>query len=474
MVTEDSAEDFISRTRSFEVWLQTVGVTVSSKIKLADLRHRSAGRAVLATQDISTDEELFTIPRSSILTVQTSDLPTAVQEEIDDPWLSLILAMIYEYQRGSGSRWKPYFDVLPESFDTLMYWSNEELKHLEGSAVVNKIGRKSADKAFTEQIIPIIRRHADFFSEMNRNDAEILQLCHRMGSIIMAYAFDLERTSAPNDSTDQQQDGWEEDSDQDGGDEILPKGMVPLADMLNADADRNNAKLFYEDDKVVMKAIEDVSAGQELFNDYGPLPSADVLRRYGYVTAEYAKYDVVEISVEMIKDVAAQQLKMPEKEIEARTSYLDEAGILDDGYDIVRQGSEESQVPDELSALLNALTMSDEDFAKLKKKEKLPKPELSKPSLELLYAVLVQRRSLYPSSAEEPVVTGVSNGQETQNRRLQMAGQVIEGEKRVLREAAETVQRLLSDNDTKKRKADRFEAEANTLRSSAAKKAKIS
>lgn len=451
--TSPSDDEYATRTAYFEDWLKNVGVTVSNKIQLADLRDRSAGRAVLATQDISVDEELFSIPRSTIVTVQTSDLPAAVKEKLDDPWLSLILAMIYEYQRGTESKWKAYFDVLPEEFDTLMYWSEHQLVYLEGSAVVDKIGKKSADTAFTEQIIPVVREYPELVGGADVSDDDILRLCHRMGSIIMAYAFDLERTDSMNE-----QDGWEEDSDEGG--EILPKGMVPLADMLNADADRNNAKLFYEDDKVVMKAIKDVKAGEELFNDYGPLPSADVLRRYGYVTENYARYDVVEISLDIIKTGAEQHLSMDDKVFEARTAYLDEHGILDDGYDISRQSNEDGQFPDELCALLNVLTMPQEDFDKLVKKEKLPKPELSTISTQLLYSVLVPRRSLYPPASQdaETATDGESK------RRRAMARQVIEGEKQVLQEAAATLQTSLTDG--KKRKADTFEEEAEALRSS--------
>lgn len=451
-MTDDS--EYGPRTARFETWLKHAGVNVSDKIQLADLRHRSAGRAVLATQDIAADEELFSIPRSTILTAQTSDLPAAAREKLDDPWLSLILAMIFEYRRGDESKWKPYFGVLPEDFDTLMYWTEPQLQFLEGSAVVNKIGKKSADTAFTEQIVPIVREHSELLGGADLTDDDILHLCHRMGSIIMAYAFDLERTG---DSTANEQDGWEEDSDEGG--EILPKGMVPLADMLNADADRNNAKLFYEDDKVVMKTIKDVKAGEELFNDYGPLPSADVLRRYGYVTVNYAKYDVVEVSLELVQKVAELQLKMDDKEMEARTSYLDAQGILDDGYDIARPSSDDGQFSDELCALLNALTMSREDFDKLRKKEKLPKLELSKPSQELLYTILVHRRALYPSNPHD-----APSADDKSKRRRDMAAQVIAGEKQVLSEAAETVQAQL--NDGKRQRPDAFEEEAHALRTS--------
>ena len=38
-----------------------------------------------------------------------------------------------------------------------------------------------------------------------------------------------------------------------------------------------------------------MKAGTEILNYYGAMPSADVLRRYGYVTPEYRRYDDVEI-----------------------------------------------------------------------------------------------------------------------------------------------------------------------------------
>ncbi len=65
--------------------------------------------------------------------------------------------MIYEYLQGNDSYWKPYFDILPNTFDTLMYWSDEELLELQGCAVVHKIGKKAADERFQLVIVPIVQ-----------------------------------------------------------------------------------------------------------------------------------------------------------------------------------------------------------------------------------------------------------------------------------------------------------------------------
>lgn len=39
----------------------------------------------------------------------------------------------------------------------------------------------------------------------------------------------------------------------------------------------------------------DIKAGTEILNYYGAMPTSEVLRRYGYVTPEYRRYDEVEI-----------------------------------------------------------------------------------------------------------------------------------------------------------------------------------
>jgi SET domain-containing protein 6 len=65
--------------------------------------------------------------------------------------------MIYEHLRGVKSLWKLYFDILPNEFNSLMFWTGEELEELRGSAVLGKIGRESTDAGFRESLIPVIK-----------------------------------------------------------------------------------------------------------------------------------------------------------------------------------------------------------------------------------------------------------------------------------------------------------------------------
>lgn len=203
---------------------------------------------IVATKDIPAETTLFTIPRRSIINVETSELPKKIpqvftgndgddedmENEPLDSWGSLILVMIYEFLQGAASPWKPYFDVLPEKFDTPMFWESSDLEHLKGSAVLSKIGKDEADEMFRSRILSVIAANpAVFYPEGSSplGEVELLQLAHRMGSIIMAYAFDLDNEEEPEQ---EEGDEWIEDRD---GKTML--GMVPMADILNADAEFN-------------------------------------------------------------------------------------------------------------------------------------------------------------------------------------------------------------------------------------------
>jgi N-lysine methyltransferase SETD6 len=251
-----------------------------------------------------------------VLDATNSDL----QKQIDIPlshfgsWNSLILVIIYEYLRRDISPWYRYFKVLPTTFNTLMFWNPAELAELQGSAVLDKIGRAEVEEDFKTTIIPFMKTHAVLFP-VNDDDADsiFVQLAHMAGSLIMAYAFDLGK----NDDTEEEadEDGFVEDDEEDPA-----KGMVPFADMLNADADRNNvsgthildraciddsqARLFHEEELLIMKATRPILAGDEIFNYYGPLPRSALLRMYGYITDNYAQYDVAELSSQTVYDVA--------------------------------------------------------------------------------------------------------------------------------------------------------------------------
>ncbi|KAJ6282129.1 hypothetical protein J3E71DRAFT_198694 [Bipolaris maydis] len=447
--------DFDDTSRAFLDWLKHTGAQINPKIQLADLRAKDAGRGVAAKQDIAEHELLFSIPRSSILSVENSILSTEIPPTtfaLLGPWLSLILVMLYEYHNGSASNWAPYFAVLPTDFDTLMFWTEDELTELQASAVVNKIGKEGANEVFIEQLLPVIEEFADviFSGDERAKDLakemrapENLELMHKMGSLIMAYAFDVEPAISDKEVDEE---GFAEEEE----DAALPKGMVPLADMLNADADRCNARLFYEKDGLEMKALKPIQAGEEIFNDYGPLPRSDLLRRYGYITENYAQYDVVEIPADLVSQALAHDGLWHEKRIE----YLDEQEIVDTGYDIAASvpfSLEESLSP-ELVILVETMLLPSEEFERLQSKGRLPKAEkMTGKAAEILYKIVQARIAQYPTTLEQDLqVSSETQPAQTMSRkerRIAMARAVRIGEKQLLVQTEERLaEKIARDN----------------------------
>lgn len=249
MATYASNDAFHSKTSDFLKWLrERPCTTISPKIEITDLRAHNAGRGIVAVEDVEEDEELFSIAQSDVLTVQNSSLQKVKPHLLErlDSWNSLILVMMYEDGLGQESKWWSYLQILPDDFDTLMYWSLSELAELEGCAVLNKIGKDDADESFKRYLLPVVQqqpevfgRHAQDFGSSNASTV-LLNLAHRTASLIMAYGFDIEKESSSEEDEDEEEEA-------DGSSQSVyefNKGMVPLADLFNAEGDLNNVCLF--------------------------------------------------------------------------------------------------------------------------------------------------------------------------------------------------------------------------------------
>ncbi len=72
---------------------------------------------------------------------------------------------------------------------------------------------------------------------------------------------------------------------------------------------------------MTMVASTSIKKGQEIFNDYGRRPRSDLLRRYGYITDNAKKWDVVELDVETIVETARELRNLDEREMERRVTW---------------------------------------------------------------------------------------------------------------------------------------------------------
>lgn len=448
--------DFQVATERFLTWFKSVGGEFRDDlVEIKDLRSRDAGRGIVAVKDIPSETTLFTIPRNAIINVETSKLATLLpgvfdgtlthavddDDEIEplDPWASLILVMLREYLQGEDSYWKPYFDILPTEFDTPIFWSESELEELKGTVLTSeKIGKNESDEMLRSRVIPIINQNPTAFYQEGAaqlSDEELLALAHRIGSTIMSYAFDLDDDK---EESDNEEEGWVEDREG-----LTMLGMVPMADILNANADFN-AHVNHGEKLEVTSLRSDTKAGTEILNYYGPLPSSELLRRYGYVTSEHHRYDVAEISWELVRTTIASYLRIPEDLLRTMESRFGEDEIEEyfiferDSGEPTEEGRlimppKDCDVPPELYQQIRGVLK----YLKKEKPELIPSTTRLNEIVSITLAKALETKlTQYPTSLEADELL---LQQDSLSKRHRMAVEVRLGEKRLLQEVKAAV-----------------------------------
>ncbi|KAK2749437.1 hypothetical protein FQN57_006371 [Myotisia sp. PD_48] len=429
---DEVSNDFLS-------WVKRQpGCWVHSGIEIKDARSKDAGRSIFTTKDLDKDEELLSVPEKEVLCVKNSKAKVFLgkDQRKNDPWFCMIVVMIYEYLQGPKSKWASYFEILPTTFDTLMYWNDDELRELEGSAIINKIGKAEAEETFRTSLVPLLLKHSKFFPPAGNMPSfdtpdgldAILSLAHRMGSLIMAYAFEM----GVDDNNSPAQ-----------------KAMVPLADLFNADGeDYRNVHLCWEPGRFYMVTTCPVRKGEELFNDYGELSKADLLRRYGY--ASYYYPNALDLSFTSICNLAGVALDDP------KIKFLDSYNLLEDEYTLepIFENVPWS-LPIRLYILIQVLQASRDEFYQIKSNPHVlaqdPPFEVNKAGACFLAKLLTQRLENCSTIDEDgDLLEGFDMGDQISPnnniswQRYKMAVEVRHGEKELANEWLSALEPLIS------------------------------
>ncbi|KAM5530522.1 hypothetical protein V8D89_015799 [Ganoderma adspersum] len=423
------------------------GIVDTSSMAIVDFPGH--GRGAVALKDIPEDYTIFSLPRDLTLSTRTSTLPALMgkawkEHGLHEGWAGLILCMMWEESRGAESKWAGYLATLPEKFDTPMFWTEEDLKELQGTAVVDKIGRHEAERDYHEKVAPVLKSRPDLFPQEKLTQHLSLERYHLNGSRILSRSFHVEKwrgehvENEDSGNDDGENDGGEgsamdidpqptvdgednpptaedaaresdeagleaeEDSDDEDREDPADVAMVPMADMLNACFESENSKLFYEERELKMVTTKPIKAGEQIWNTYGDPPNSDLLRRYGHVDLVPLRpplsgvgnpEDVVEVRADLV--VAAVSKKVKHDLQERVDWWLEEA---DDDVFVLRTDSE---LPEELISLERLLLLSKEEWVKTAKKSKLPKPKVDVDALTVAIDVLEARLKEYPTSVDE-------------------------------------------------------------------------
>lgn len=466
---------------AFIQWFKAQGATVDeSAMGIADIP--GYGRGIVALRDLPEGHTLFTIPRDLVLSMRTSSLPQKFGLDawkkfgLHQGWSGLILCMMWEDAQGDASKWHGFFPILPNSFDTPMFWNETDLDELKGTAVVDKIGKDDAEKDFKNKLLPAVESRPDLFPPEAIPTTYTLERYHLMGSRILSRSFHVLRwkpdgeepdeeaevdeadagsaldvDAAPSDGSAMEVDtpngeaapaqatedageepADDEDEDEDRYEDPFDVAMVPMADMLNGRFNTETARLFYDDERVLrMMTVQEIKAGEQIWNTYGDPPNSDLLRRYGFVDVTELEpplsgagnpADIVEIPANLVVEAAA---KHTTAKTQDRVDWW-----LEEAEDDVFVVGTDCELPPEMVSLARLLLQSKADWEKTKSKGKVPKPNMDGTIAAIAMDVLQRRLQEYPTSIEEDEKLLADEAQLSLNRK--MAVTVRLGEKRIL------------------------------------------
>ena len=267
------------------------------------------GRGMVAKEDIDEFEVLFSIPRAALLSAATTSIsdklappPAEVEDDNDDEegdnddeegdnppppetpepdqaseWTQLLLALMFEEGQGDSSPFAAYLATMParDSLTHPFFWADGDVRQLDdlrlGAALASDLSTMQEQHA--QVVVPFVAEHPDDFTNAGEftsrpcskgRDARfasflcpvpvaLLLTCSRpyctptytclgfafpdtsfdnflrWAAVVMAYSF-----------TD----------DVDGR-----VCMVPVADILNHVTGKNNARLFYSQEKLEVRGL---------------------------------------------------------------------------------------------------------------------------------------------------------------------------------------------------------------------------
>ncbi|RVD88084.1 uncharacterized protein DFL_002282 [Arthrobotrys flagrans] len=398
-----------------------------------------AKQEIGSTDNIPASTTLLSIPASAIITATNSSLLERIPSLAEkSQWTILILTVMYEASKPD-SKWRAYFDSLPTEFDTLMYWNPDELKELEGSAVLHKIGKEEAETMYLEEIKIIVDENGDAFGGVDVS----LEAFHQAGSWVMAFSSDFEK---PGNTRDE--DAMDDDDDDEYDSLDTDKVLVPFGNLVLIDCDLANVEFSPSETSVSLVSTKNIPANTTLYTDPGPVPRSDLLRRVGRYSQSSAQNDVIEIDSTLLISVAGKNLSDSTRD--SRIERLVEEELLEDSYDIEADGA----IPSEILIVIQAFLVDDETFQSYAADEKFPKAKKDARTRDIILEVLQRRREAFTTSREEDIAI-LGNSGEALGKRKKMAVEVRLGEKEILKKMEEVVRSWVDATENQGRSAKR-------------------
>ena len=340
---------------AFTNWLDGKKVTLGA---VAVGNFKRTGRGVVATRDIDEGEIVVCVPDDAVLTTETSAVREALEafageDSRESPRLEkelLVVAVMCELCAGAKSSWFPYLSVVYDGAragHSVLAWNDEEASTLCGTDAWRDAYENDDDgldlPAMTETHWENVAR---LFFEQNPRLAgghsmeDLRELHFAATAMVAGYSFTL-------------------------GDEEI-QGMVPFWDMFNhAPPCDAHVRLNHDEKKgLQMITTRKVKKGEEVFNTYGPLRNAELLRRYGFV---FPRNPHGGTTVGLADVIEAALYVNPElvDELPLRLAWLESRGLADETLETRFFVHQTGRPSGELFIALRVLILNPEEMTTL-------------------------------------------------------------------------------------------------------------
>ncbi|XP_026481893.1 histone-lysine N-methyltransferase setd3-like [Ctenocephalides felis] len=219
-----------------------------------------------ATTPITKSSVILEVPQKLMYTSQCCDVADSKKLFDTDkmltnmPNVALAFALVVE-RLNKDSFWKPYLDVLPKDYSTVLYYKSNELQELRGSP--------SLEMAL-KQCRSIRRQYAYFYKMLWTSSFALFE------KIKEKWTYDLYCWAVSTVMTRQNSVPVGE-----GG--VMVPALIPLWDMANYKDGQITTDYIPENQTVQYSALDDYKPGDQVFIFYGERSNAELLVHNGFV-----------------------------------------------------------------------------------------------------------------------------------------------------------------------------------------------
>ncbi|XP_055386662.1 actin-histidine N-methyltransferase [Condylostylus longicornis] len=255
-----------NKIENFIKWAKENGA-LFDKVKISEFPGYELG--LEATAEIKKGETLITVPRKimmSELTVPSNKIGTDIP--FFDTMANVKLAFILLLEKlDENSFWKPFIDILPEQYSTVMYFNYSEMQELKGSNCFSNA---------LNQCKSIARQYAFIYKCVQTSkEAEILK---------EKFSYEMYRWAVSTVMTRQNfiPEFSGKNIDENSANAVIP-ALIPLWDMANHRDGEVTSSYNLDHERLESNALFDFNVGEQIFIYYGNRSNADLLIHNGFI-----------------------------------------------------------------------------------------------------------------------------------------------------------------------------------------------